>query len=104
MISVWRKLAQVIHEHTGSGEDQQQAGDKAVDTGGLGQCDTQNHGAGDVTLALGLTADGLTGSSSTVTFADTRADTSNQSQTCADAAASQSDTFARTVKSINVSS
>ena len=88
-----RSLAQVVHEHTGSNEDQQQAGDEAVDTGGLGQSDTQDHGAGDVALALGLTADDLTGTGGTVTFADARADTGDQSETGADGAASQSDTL-----------
>jgi hypothetical protein len=99
-----RKLAQVVHEHAGSGKDQQQAGDEAVNTGGLGQCDTQDHGAGDVALALGLTADSLTGSGGTVTFADTRADTGDQSKTGTDGAASQGDTLAKIVKSINFAS
>ena len=80
----------MLHEHAGGDEDQQQAGNEAVNTGGLGQSDTQNHGAGNVTLALGVAADDFTGTGGAVTFADTRADTSDQSQTGADAATCQS--------------
>ena len=79
----------MLHEHAGGDEDQQQAGNEAINTGGLGQSDTQNHGAGNVTLALGIAADDFTGTGGAVTFADTRADTGDQSQTGANAATCQ---------------
>ena len=82
----------MLHEQARCQEDQQQAGDEAVDTGGLRQCNTQDQGAGHVALALGLTADGFTGSCCCVAFADAGADTCDQCTACADAAACQSDT------------
>ena len=85
----------MLHEHTGGDKDQQQAGNEAVNTGGLGQSDTQDHGAGKVALALGIAADDLTGTGGAVTFADTRADTGDQSKTGADATTCQSDAFSQ---------
>lgn len=61
----------MLHEHAGGDEDQQQAGNEAINTGGLGQSDTQNHGAGNVAFALGIAADDFTGTGGAVTFADT---------------------------------
>ena len=49
-------------------------------------------------LHSGLTTDSLTGSSGSVAFADTRADTCDQCAACADAAASQSDTTSKELK------
>ena len=80
------------------GKDQQQAGDEAVNTGGLGKCNAQDQGAGNVALALGLTAHSFTGSSCCVAFADTGADTCDQCAACADAAACQSDTTSEVLK------
>ena len=92
--------AQIVHEHTGSHEDQQQTGDEAVDTGGLGQSDTQDHGAGHIALALGVPTDDFTGTCGAVTFAYTRADTCDQSLTGADAAACQSNAFSQNFHTI----
>ena len=64
--------AQIVHEHTGCEEDEQQAGDEAVDTGRLRQCNAQDQGAGDVALAFGLAANGLTSRSGGVAFAECR--------------------------------
>jgi hypothetical protein len=75
-----------------------QTGDKAVNTGGLGKGNAQDQGAGHVALAFGLTADGLTGSSSSVAFANAGADAGDQSTACADAAACQSDTTSQVLE------
>ena len=88
----------MLHEHTGGDKNQQQTGNEAVNTGGLGQSDTQDHGAGNVALALGIAADDFTGTGGAVTFADTRADTGDQSQTGADAATCQMNRVVRVQK------
>ena len=88
---------EITHEHAGSDKDQKQAGDETVDTGGLCDRAAQKHGAGDVALALGLTADGLQSLRGSVAFTDTRADTCDQSASRADAAASQCDYCFRAV-------
>ena len=64
----------------------------------LGKCNAQDQGAGNVALALGLTAHSFTGSSCCVAFADTGADTCDQCAACADAAACQSDTTSEVLK------
>ena len=74
------------------------ASDEAVNTGGLGKCNAQDQGAGNVALALGLAANGLAGSSGSVAFADTGADTCDQCAACADAAACQGDTTSKVLK------
>ena len=39
------------------GKQQDQRDNQRVDTGGLGHCDTEDHGTGDIALCFGLTAD-----------------------------------------------
>ena len=77
--------------HSVRHKDQQQAGNKAVNTGGLGNGAAQQHGAGHIAFAFGLTADGGQRLAHGVTFADTRADACDQGETCANGAASQYD-------------
>ena len=81
-------LQENIHKQVGGHEDQQDADDQAVQTGGLGDGAAHDHGRSNGALALGLTADGFTG----VAFTNTGADTGDQSETRADGAAGENDT------------
>ena len=80
-----------LQEQVGRHKDQKQAGDEAVNTGRLGAGDTQKHRRGQLTLHFRLAGNGFHSLTCGVAFADTRADTGNQSQTSADRAAHEYD-------------
>ena len=80
------------HEGTGGNEDQQDADDQAVQTGGFGQGAAQDQGGGNGGFAFGLAAYGFAGLGHGLAFTDTRADTGDQSDTSADGAATENDT------------
>ena len=84
-------VLQHAQEQVGRHKDQKQAGDEAVNTGRLGAGDTQKHRRGQLALHFRLAGNGFDSLTGRVAFADTRADTGNQSQTSADRAAHEYD-------------
>ena len=81
-----------VHKQVGRHEDQQNADNQAVQTGGFRDGAAHDHGGSDGALALGLAADGFTGLGNGVAFTNTGADTGDQSETRADGAAGENDT------------
>lgn len=69
----------------GCDEDEQDADDQTIKTGGFRDGTTQNHGRSYVAFALGLATDGFAGFGGSVAFTDTRADTCNQGKAGANA-------------------
>ena len=65
-------------------EEQGQADKQAVNTGGFCHCTADQQGFGNCAGGFGLSADCLNCFTGGVTFADTRADTGDQSEACAD--------------------
>ena len=80
-------------EDAGHHEHEQQAGNKAVNTGGLGDGAAQQHGGSDLALGFGLTGDGFAGFADGVAFTNAGADARDKSDTGANGAACQNDCF-----------
>ena len=80
-------VEQNVDKHIGCDEDEQDADDQTIKTGGFRDGTTQNHGRSYVAFALGLATDGFAGFGGSVAFTDTRADTCNQGKAGANAAA-----------------
>lgn len=87
-------------EDAGHHEHEQQAGNKAVNTGGLGDGAAQQHGGSDLALGFGLTGDGFAGFADGVAFTNAGADACDKSDTGANGAACQNDCFSIVISSL----
>ena len=91
-------LSQEFHKHARCHKDQKQTGYKTIDTRGLCDCASKQHGTCNIAFTFRLSSDCFQCFCHCISFTDTRTNSRDQRTSCADCSSCQCDSFCQYLK------